>query len=67
MRFFIQSEAQQQRGYPFLRNLAEHMVYSSQMGVKISICEFLKDLLGQDLQQLGSGMGDGNITRKGEL
>ena len=37
------------------------------MGVKISICEFLKDLLGQDLQQLGSGMGDGNITRKGEL
>jgi hypothetical protein len=46
MRYFIQSETQVARGYPFLRNLAAHMVYSAQMGVKISICEFLKDLLG---------------------
>lgn len=48
MRQFICSEAQKSKRFEFLRNLAVHMLYSSQTGIKIGICEFLKDLIGQD-------------------
>jgi len=28
------------------------LIYSNQMGLKIGICEFLKDLIGQEAQEL---------------
>ena len=36
----------------FLRHLAKHMIYSSQMGIKVSICEFFKDLISKETSEM---------------
>jgi hypothetical protein len=43
---FLRSEEQRKNNHMFLRNVTQHMIYSNQMGLKVSICEFLKDLIG---------------------
>jgi len=48
IRQFLCSESQRQQNFIFLRHLATHMIYSTQTGIKVSICEFLKDLISQD-------------------
>lgn len=49
---FLRSEEQRKNNYIFLRNLTQHMLYSNQQGLKVSVCEFLKDLIGQEQQEL---------------
>ena len=46
------SEFQKQYNYVFLRHLAKHMIYSSQMGIKVSICEFFKDLISKETSEM---------------
>jgi hypothetical protein len=41
------------------------MVYSAQMGVKISICEFLKDLLSQETMMVNNI--ENTVSLKGHL
>lgn len=48
MKAFLTSEQQKLKGYPFFANLCRHMLYSSQMGLRVSICEFLKDLISHE-------------------
>ena len=52
MRTFLCSEFQKQNKYIFLRELARHMIYSSQMGIKVSICEFFKDLISKETSEM---------------
>ena len=52
MRGFLCSEFQKQNKYIFLRHLARHMIYSSQMGIKVSICEFFKDLISKETSEM---------------
>ena len=49
---FMRSDEQRKHNYIFLRNLTQHLIYSYQPGIKLSICEFLKDLISQDTQEL---------------
>lgn len=36
----------------FLRHLAQHMMYTSQQGIKVSICEFFKDLTSKETSEM---------------
>lgn len=48
MKAFLTSEQQKLKNYPFFANLCRHMLYSPQMGLRVSICEFLKDLISHE-------------------
>ena len=52
MRSFLCSEFQEKNDYVFLRHLAVHMMYSCQMGIKVSICEFFKDLISKETSEM---------------
>ena len=48
IRDFLCSDNQKKHNYVFLRHLAHHMIYTSQQGIKVSICEFFKDLTSKE-------------------
>ena len=48
MKSFLTSDTQKQKHYPFFANLCRHMLYSPQMGLRVSICEFLKELISHE-------------------
>ena len=52
IRDFLCSENQKKHGYVFLRHLAHHMIYTSQQGIKVSICEFFKDLTSKETSEM---------------
>lgn len=52
IRDFLCSEHQKRQNYVFLRHLAQHMMYSSQQGIKVSICEFFKDLTSKETTEM---------------
>ena len=52
IRDFLCSEHQKRHNYIFLRHLAQHMMYSSQQGIKVSICEFFKDLTSKETTEM---------------
>ena len=39
---------QKREGYPFMKRLAQHIVYSYEQGIKIQACEFLKVLVDNE-------------------
>ncbi|MFM7859332.1 MAG: hypothetical protein ACKO96_47270, partial [Flammeovirgaceae bacterium] len=57
MKAFLTSDQQRQKGYPFFANLCRHMLYSAQMGLRVSICEFLKDLIAHETTLNTSSQG----------
>lgn len=52
MRTFLCSGFQKQSNYIFLRHLAQHMIYSTQIGIKVSICEFLKEMISKETSEM---------------
>ena len=52
IRDFLCSENQKKQQYVFLRHLAQHMMYTSQQGIKVSICEFFKDLTSKETSEM---------------
>jgi hypothetical protein len=52
----VMGQEQQASGFPFLRNLVQHLLFSSQQGLKIQICDFLRQLLEGEQNQLTSSM-----------
>ena len=52
IRDFLCSEHQKKHNYVFLRHLAQHMLYTSQQGIKVSICEFFKDLTSKETSEM---------------
>ena len=52
IRDFLCSEHQKKHNFVFLRHLAQHMMYTSQQGIKVSICEFLKDLTSKEASEM---------------
>lgn len=35
-----------------MRHLAHHMIFTSQQGIKVSICEFFKDLTSKETSEM---------------
>lgn len=52
IREFLCSDHQKKHNYVFLRHLAQHMMYTSQQGIKVSICEFFKDLTSKETSEM---------------
>lgn len=48
IRMFMLCEDQRTKGYPFIKRLAAHMIYSFEQGIKIQIFEFFKVLLDNE-------------------
>lgn len=48
IRAFILSEEQKSEGYPFIKRLASHILYSYEQGIKIQAFEFMKALLDNE-------------------
>ena len=48
VRSFILSEEQKREGYPFIKQLASHMLYSFEYGIKTQVFEFIKALLDNE-------------------
>lgn len=48
IRQFIISDEQKREGYPFIKRLAYHIIYSFEQGIKIQVFEFLKALLDSE-------------------
>ena len=45
---FVMGLEQNRKGFPFLRNLVDHLHYSPEQGLKIQICDFFKTLFDSD-------------------
>lgn len=45
---FVSNDFQAANNYVFLQHLAQHMLYSDQLGIKVGICEFFKDLIQRE-------------------
>jgi hypothetical protein len=48
IRAFILSDDQRREGYPFIKRLAYHVLYSFEQGIKIQVFEFMKALLDNE-------------------
>ncbi|CDW88124.1 UNKNOWN [Stylonychia lemnae] len=48
IRAFILSDEQKREGYPFIKRLAYHVLYSFEQGIKIQVFEFMKALLDNE-------------------
>ena len=48
LRTFILSEDQRTKGYPFIKKLTSHLLYSYEQGLKIEVFEFFKVLLDNE-------------------
>ena len=48
IRTFMLGENQKKEGYPFIKRLSQHILYSYEQGIKIQVCEFLKILLDNE-------------------
>ena len=48
IRTFVLCEDQRSKGYPFIKRLASHLLYSFEQGIKIQVFEFFKVLLDND-------------------
>jgi hypothetical protein len=48
LRTFVLCEDQRQKGYPFIKRLTSHLLFSFEQGIKVQIFEFFKVLLDND-------------------
>lgn len=48
IRAFILSDEQKKQGHPFIKQLAQHLLYSYEQGIKIQVFEFMKALLDNE-------------------
>jgi hypothetical protein len=48
LRTFILSEDQRAKGYPFIKKLTSHLLFSYEQGLKIEVFEFFKVLLDNE-------------------